>query len=180
MAEFPRQFFLCAVALDNRLVDRALGAAEQAPGRTLDAIRVAAQKKILDRFYFHFDANAAAKFPRAATVGAERMTLVKQRIIKFLQFDRCVFYVALTHRHRRGSAVLERTTAPTAADNILADVAPAGFRVIAEDRIAAHVAFVRGRHSFRQRRRERPENRVEYGRQRQAPPTDGCRTERAE
>ena len=48
-------------------------------------------RKILDWFYFHFDADAAAKFPRAAAVGAERMTLVKQRIIKFLQFDRGVF-----------------------------------------------------------------------------------------
>ena len=101
--------------------------------------------------------------------------------MKPLQFDRGVFYVALTHRYRRGSAVFERPPAPTAADNILADVAPAGFRVIAEDRVAAHIALVRSRNPFaRQRRRKRTENRVEYGRQRQAPPTDGCQKERAE
>src|SRR5262249_60722938 len=50
MAEFSRQRFCFAVALDDRLIHRAFGTAEQAPGRALDSVRVAAQKKILDSF----------------------------------------------------------------------------------------------------------------------------------
>ena len=100
MAEFSRQHFVLAIALDARLIDRAFGAAQQSPGRALDPVGVAAQEKILQRLHLHFDAVAAAKLAGAAAVGAKRVALVEQRIIKFLQLDRRVFDIALAHRHR--------------------------------------------------------------------------------
>ncbi len=54
----------------------------------------------------------------------------------------------------------------------MADVASSRLGVGAEDRVAAHVPLVRGWNPLRQRRRQRVENRVEHGRQRQAPAAD--------
>src|SRR6266545_4001942 len=71
MAEFSWKLFLFAVALDDGLVDGALGSTEETPRRTLDSIRVAAQVKVMQRPYLDFDTDTATKFPRAAAVSPE-------------------------------------------------------------------------------------------------------------
>jgi hypothetical protein len=45
MAEFSRQHFHITVSLDDRFVDGAWLAAEQAPRRAFDAVSVAAKKQ---------------------------------------------------------------------------------------------------------------------------------------
>ena len=70
MAELSRQPLRFAVALDDRLVHGSFGATEQTPGGAFDAIGVAAQKEIFERFDFYFNADAAAKFSRTTTVRA--------------------------------------------------------------------------------------------------------------
>src|SRR5262249_60529005 len=58
------------VAMDQRCVGRTLFATQQAPGRALNPIRVAAHEKVMQWFHFDFESEAATKFPRAAAVGA--------------------------------------------------------------------------------------------------------------
>src|SRR5262245_397305 len=116
----------------------------------------------MERFHFYFYTHSAAKFPCAAAVCSECMAFVKQRIIKFLQFDGRVLYVSLPPGNGRTRAVLERSAAPAAANDILADVAAAGFRIHAEDRIAAHIPLVCRRYAIGQSRRERAQDSVEH------------------
>src|SRR5262245_44804610 len=180
MTELPWKILFGAVAPEESRVGRALPATQQAPWRALNPIRVTADEKIVQRLYFDFDADAAAEFSRTAAVGSQRMAFVKQRIIEFLQFHGSILYIALAHRHCGRGAVFERAAAPSATDDILADIASSSFRVRPENRVATHVAFVGGGDARRQHRRKRAEDRVEHGRQRQAPAADGRGTPCAE
>ena len=103
----------------------------------------------MQRFDLHFDADAAAEFSRTAAIGSQSMTFVEQRIIKFLQLDWGILHIPLAHRNRGRRSIFEGAAAPTAADNILADIASAGFRVRTEDRVTSHIAFVGRRDTLR-------------------------------
>src|SRR5262245_26457709 len=105
MAKFSRQLFLAAVALNESFVDSALLSTAQSPWRAFDPVRVAAQEKVVERFYLDLDTHSAAKFSRATAIRPESVALVHQRIIKLLQLDGRVLYVALAHGNRRGRAV---------------------------------------------------------------------------
>src|SRR5439155_24679265 len=180
MAELPRKSFFLAVTLNQRLIRLPLFSAQQPPWRTLDSVRVAADVKVVQRFHFDFDADTAAESAGAAAVGAQSVALVKQRVIQFLKFDRCIFHVALAHGHRGRCAVLEWTATPTSADDVLTDIAPAALWMRSKDRVAAHVSLMRRGNAVRQGRRQRAKNRVENRRQGQPPTADGRATWRAE
>ena len=168
----PVAFFsFCSLpsrANKRRFVDGAGLAAVEAPGRILGALAIDVGDAGLQRPIGDFDAETAAMEARAAGIGAQREALDQKWILNLLQFDRRAAHVALADGYRGGLAVLVRTAAPAAAENIhqqkTAAVGPE-----AADRTAAHVALVRGRNLLRQHRRERLENGVDDGRQRDAP-----------
>src|SRR4029434_2059566 len=153
---------LCTLRLDQGCVGCGLLATQQAPGRAPNSIRVPADEKVMQWFHFDFEPNAAAEFPRATAVGAQGMALIEQWIIELLYLDGGIFHIALAHRNRGRRPIFERASAPTAADNILADITSSGFRVGAEDRVAAHVAFVSCGDTLRQHLRPCPQDPVEY------------------
>jgi hypothetical protein len=111
---------------------------------------------------------AAAIATGAAAVLAQGMRLDQERIADLLQLDRRVAHVALAHRDRRRLAVLGRSAAPAAAENVHQQEA-AAVLARAVERAAAHVALVRRRDLVRQRGRQRLQDRVDHGRQRDAP-----------
>src|SRR5262249_36082336 len=70
MTELAWKDVFLVVAMEQRCVGRPLFATQQAPGRALNPIRVAAHEKVMQWFHFDFESEAATKFPRAAAVGA--------------------------------------------------------------------------------------------------------------
>ncbi len=99
MAEFSRERLFSAVAVNQCLIGFSLLSTPQSPRRTLDSVCVAAHKKIVQRFDFELDADAAPEFAGSAAVGAQSVALVEQGIIQLLKFYRRVLHIALTHRH---------------------------------------------------------------------------------
>src|SRR5262245_29528149 len=165
MAKFSWKDVFLVVAIDQGCIGRTLLAAQQTPGRALNPIRVPADEKVVQWFHYDFESNAAAEFPRAAAVGAQGMAFIEQRVIELLQLDWRILHIALAHRNCSRRSVFEGAAAPTATDNILADITSSGFRMGAKDRVTSHVAFVRRGDTLRQHRRKRQKDRVEHRRQ---------------
>src|SRR5438093_11480508 len=142
MAELPRKSFFLAVTPNQRLIRPPFFSAQQPPGRTLDSVRVAADVKVVQRFHFDFDADTAAESAGAAAVGAQSMALVKQRVIQFLKFDRCIFHVALAHGHRGRYTIFEWTATPTSANDVLTNIASAALWLRFKNRVATHASLM--------------------------------------
>ena len=164
-----RSFCVAAVVADqHRLVDGAGLAAGEPPGRILRALVVDVGDAFLQRPIGQIDAEPAAMLAGAAGIRAQGKALDQERILDLLQLDRRAAHVALADRDRRELAVLVRASAPAAAEDVHQQEAPP-VRPEAADRAAAHVALVRGRDALGQRRRQRLEDGVDHGRQRDAP-----------
>src|SRR5919108_1381734 len=69
MAELPRQCFFPAVALNECAIRFCFFSTQQSPGRALDSVRIATDKKVVQRLHLDFDTDTATEFSGAAAVG---------------------------------------------------------------------------------------------------------------
>ena len=154
---------------DDGVVDGAVGAAVQAPGRVAGAFEIdvgfAGLQALVGQ---HRRRGRRGNVPAPPLSSRKACSSTRNGIADLLQFDRRVAHVALADRDAGRLAVLVRTPAPAAAENIhQQEAAAVGPRAV--ERAAAHIALVRRRNDVRQRRRQRLEDRVDHGRQRDAP-----------
>ena len=109
---------------------------------------------------------------RPAGILAQRMFFDQHGIADFLQFDGRVAHVALTDGDARILAVFRGPSTPAAAEDVEQQEAAAIFAETIE-RAAAHVALVSGGYDMGKRRRERLQDGVDGGGQRDAPQANG-------
>src|SRR5205823_10693432 len=114
-------------------------AATESPGRILGALVVHVGDACLQRAIGEIDAEPAAVCAGATGIGAQCEALDQERILNLLQLDRRAAYVALADRDRGRLAVLVRSAAPAAAEDVHQETAPP-VGAEAADRAAAHVA----------------------------------------
>src|SRR4029079_16308474 len=127
-------------------ITRALSTAGKAPRRFGDALEVDVRLARLKAAIGQHDTEPAASASRAAAVGPQTMFFDHESILDLLQLDRGVANIALADRDACGFAVFSGPSTPAAAEDVEQQESAAIAFTEPEERTAAHIALVRGRH----------------------------------